>query len=148
MARSNAVLVPAVSNNNLPNQPQDMYIWPGIVLMAIVPQSGFVKNGVRYEVLSVDGDNQFELAAIHDDGARISDSFIVDKKEMGVELSPHTRPDVLLGTGAHNSWRCSLGADVQQTLHIAPPRPRFGTRATRLRCPGRGLRSAFASRRK
>ena len=83
MARSNAVLVPAASANNLPNQPQDMLIWQGIVLMAIVPQSGtLVKNGVRYEVLEV-GDNQFELVAIHDDGARASESFVVDKKELG-----------------------------------------------------------------
>ena len=83
MARSNAVLVPAASANNLPNQPQDMLIWQGIVLMAIVPQSGaLVKNGVRYEVLNV-GDNQFELVAIHDDGARTSESFVVDKKELG-----------------------------------------------------------------
>ena len=83
MARSNAVLVPATSANNLPNQPQDMLIWPGIVLMAMVPQSGaLVKNGVRYEVLNV-GDNQFELVAIHDDGARTSESFVVDQKELG-----------------------------------------------------------------
>ena len=83
MARSNAVLVPATSANNLPNRPQDMLIWPGIVLMAIVPQSGaLVKNGVRYEVLNV-GDNQFELVAIHDDGARTSESFLVDRKELG-----------------------------------------------------------------
>ena len=84
MARCNAVLVPAASANNLPNQPQDMRIWQGIVLMAIVPQSGaLVKNGVRYEVLNVEGDNQFELVAIHDDGARTSENFIVDKKELG-----------------------------------------------------------------
>ena len=48
--------------------------------MAIVSQSAsLVKNGVRYEVLDV-GDNQFELVAIHDDGARVSESFVVDKK--------------------------------------------------------------------
>ena len=60
-----------------------MHIWPGIVLMAIVPQStGLVKNGVRYEVLVAE-DARFELAAINDDGARTAASFIVDKKELG-----------------------------------------------------------------
>ena len=84
LARSNAVLVPAASANNLPNQPQDMYIWPGIVLMAIVSQStSLVKNGVRYKVLNVEGDNQFEVVAINDDGAHTSESFIVEQKELG-----------------------------------------------------------------
>ena len=83
LARSNAVLVPAMSENNLPNQPQDMFVWPGIYLMAIVPQSTtLVKNGVRYKVLDV-GDNKFELVAINDDDAHTATSFIVDKKELG-----------------------------------------------------------------
>ena len=76
------MIVPAVSTNSLPNQPQDMQIWIGIVLMAIVPQStALVKNGVRYKVLRVEGDNQFELVAINDDDAHTAASFIVDKKE-------------------------------------------------------------------
>ena len=84
LARSNAVLVSATSDNSLPNQPQDMFVWPGIVLMAIVPQStALVKNGVRYEVLNMEGDHHFELVAINDDGARTATSFIVDKKELG-----------------------------------------------------------------
>ena len=84
LARSNAVLVSATSDNSLPNQPQDMLIWQGIVLMAIVPQSTtLVKNGVRYEVLNMEGGNHFELVAINDDGARTATSFIVDKKELG-----------------------------------------------------------------
>ena len=73
-----------MSANNLPNQPQDMYIWPGIVLMAIVSQStSLVKNGMCYEVLAVEGKNQFEVVAINDDGAHTSERFIVDKKELG-----------------------------------------------------------------
>ena len=61
-----------------------MQIWQGIVLMAIVPQStALVKNGVRYEVLNVEGDNHFELVASNDDGARTATSFIVNKKELG-----------------------------------------------------------------
>ena len=84
LARSNAVIVPAVSANGLPNQPQDMQIWPGIVLMAIVQHSGaLVKNGVRYKVLAMDGDSKFELVAVNDDGAPIAESFIVDKTELG-----------------------------------------------------------------
>ena len=83
LARSNAVLVPAVSANSLPSQPQDLQIWQGIVLMAIVPQStALVKNGVRYKVLNV-GDTQFELVSINDDDEHTSASFIVDKKEIG-----------------------------------------------------------------
>ena len=66
-----------------------MHIWPGIVLMAIVPQSTtLVKNGVRYEVLRVEGDNQFELVAINDDGVHTATSFIVDKKELGSNFRP------------------------------------------------------------
>ena len=89
LARSNAVFVQAVTTNSLPNQPQDMHIWPGIVLMAIVPQrTTLVKNGVRYEVLRVEGDNQFELVAINDDGVHTATSFIVDKKELGSNFRP------------------------------------------------------------
>ena len=84
LARSNAVTKSATSDNSLPNQPQDMLIWQGIILMAIVPQStALVKNGVRYEVLNMEGGNHFELVAINDDGARTATSFIVDKKELG-----------------------------------------------------------------
>ena len=88
LARSTAVLVPAVDTNGLPNRPQDMNVWPGIVLMAIVPQStAIIKNGVRYEVL-VANDNQFELVTINDDGVRTAASFIVDKKELGSNFCP------------------------------------------------------------
>ena len=83
LTRSNAVLVPAMSANNLPNQPQDMFVWPGMDLMAVVPQStGLVKNGVRYKVLDV-CDNKFEIVAINDEDARTATSFVVDKKELG-----------------------------------------------------------------
>ena len=86
LARSTAVLVPAVDTNGLPNRPQDMNVWPGIVLMAIVPQStAIIKNGVRYEVL-VANDNQFELVAINDDGARTASSFIINKKQLGCQF--------------------------------------------------------------
>ena len=78
------MLVSATSDHSLPNQPQDMFVWPGIVLMAIVPQStALVKNGVRYEVLNMEGDHHFELVAINDDGARTATSFILEKKEIG-----------------------------------------------------------------
>ena len=83
LARSNAVLVQAVITNGSDNEPQDMFVWPGIVLMAIVPKStALVKNGVCYEVMRV-GDNQFELVSINDDGVHTAASFIVDKKELG-----------------------------------------------------------------
>ena len=82
------MLVQAVMTNSLPNQPQDMLVWPGIVLMAIVPQStALVKNGVRYEVV-VANDTQFDLVAINDDGVRTAASFIVDKKELGSNFRP------------------------------------------------------------
>ena len=75
--------------NGSDNEPQDMFVWPGIVLMAIVSQStALVKNGVRYEVLVVDGENHFEVVAINDDGVHTAASFIVDKKELGSNFRP------------------------------------------------------------
>ena len=83
------MLVQAVITNGSDNEPQHMLFWPGIVLMEIVPKStALVKNGRRYEVLRAEGDNQFELVSINDDGVHTAASFIVDKKELGSNFRP------------------------------------------------------------
>ena len=52
--------------------------------MAIVSQStSLVKHGVRYKVLTIEGNDKFEVVAINDDGAHMSESFIVEQRELG-----------------------------------------------------------------
>ena len=67
------------------NQPQDMHVWPGIVLMARTKSaSGFsttIKNGLRYQVMGLCGD-VFKLAAIDDDGILSDNVFEMSEAEL------------------------------------------------------------------
>ena len=92
LARSDSVLVPAVYGyKNDANQPQDMKVWEGIVLMArCKSKEKYLKNGVRYKVLEItdegDDDSMFELRQVKDQGELVGDSFIMDKKELGSKM--------------------------------------------------------------
>ena len=92
LARSDSVLVPAVyGDKNDANQPQDMKVWEGIVLMArCKSKEKYLKNGVRYKVLEItdegDDDPMFELRQVKDQGELVGDSFIMDKQDMGSKI--------------------------------------------------------------
>ena len=87
MGQTEAVFVPAPKAVcHEANKPQDMYVWPGIVLMARCKSADpKVTNGIRYLVSGVlDGD--FELAPIDDHDAATGASFRMDAAEMGVKM--------------------------------------------------------------
>ena len=79
------------------NQPQDMKIWEGIVLMARV--NGMLKikqtnggpfnlqNGRRYQVVSIavaedDAEPEFEMACINDKNEKVSETFMMSKQDL------------------------------------------------------------------
>ena len=92
LARSDSVLVPAVyGDKNDANQPQDMKVWEGIVLMARCGSNEkHLKNGVLYKVVAItdEGDEGhcFELCRVKDQGEEIGESFIMDKSELGSKM--------------------------------------------------------------
>ena len=100
LARSDAVFVPAVHAGTSwkdANQPQDMRVWEGIVLVARCgSKEKYLKNGVRYKVLAItaesDSDDdievshQFEMASVNDEGEQVGTSFVLTKEELGSKM--------------------------------------------------------------
>ena len=103
LARSNAVFVPAVKSCDRTehvkeaNQPQDMKVWEGIILIARYgsKEKQPLKNGVRYKVLAIseeedpDQENvlihKFEMIATDED-EQVGDSFFLSKEELGSKM--------------------------------------------------------------
>ena len=68
------------------NQPQNMYIWPGIVLMARTKGiDGKIRNGIRYKVLSM-GSGIFELAQVGDDNKVKGASFPMSEADLAAKM--------------------------------------------------------------
>ena len=68
------------------NRPQDMYLWPGITLVAKVPsEDRKLKNGFRYKVLDI-GELFIELSKLDKDDAESGDSFVLPKPEVASKL--------------------------------------------------------------
>lgn len=92
MARINYVEVPAnPDNSNEANQPQNMRIYTGIVLIArCKTKEKHLKNGVRYKVRAItDGDDDqhnFEMIAVTDDNQETGESFIMTTAELGNKM--------------------------------------------------------------
>ena len=85
MGQAEAVFVPAPKTVcHEANKPQDMYVWPGRVLME---QSGDPKvtNGIRYLVSGIP-DGEFELTPIDDNDKATGTSFRMDAAELGVKM--------------------------------------------------------------
>ena len=92
LARTESVFVPAVYGDKADaNQPQDMKVWKGIVLMARCgSKEKHLKNGVRYKVVAItdegDEDPYFELSRVKDEGEVVGESFLMDKMELGSKM--------------------------------------------------------------
>ena len=83
LAQPDAVLVKAPEQPSTDyNQPQDMHVWPGIVLMARTKADNkTIKNGQRYQVVGLCNE-EFKLAAIDDDGTLSDDVFPLSEAEL------------------------------------------------------------------
>ena len=83
------------------NQPQDMKIWEGIVLMARVKGTLKIKqpngspfnlqNGRRYQVVSIavaedDAEPEFEMACINDQDEQVSATFMMSKQDLATTM--------------------------------------------------------------
>jgi hypothetical protein len=97
MARSGAVLVlknPDKRSEHVKeaNQPQDMWIYKGIVLIArCKTREKHLKNGVRYKVREItdeeeDDQHNFEMIGVTDDDQEIGESFIMTAAELGNKM--------------------------------------------------------------
>jgi len=99
LARSDAVFVPAVHEGwKDANQPQDMKVWAGIVLIARCgSKEQNLKNGVRYKLLAItaesdsDDDEEaaspnFEMTAVDDEDKPLGTSFVLTIQELGSKM--------------------------------------------------------------
>jgi hypothetical protein len=96
LAPSSRVVVKAPDGNQRDaNQPQDMKIWEGIVLMARVNGTLKIKqpngspfnlqNGRRYQVVSIavtEDDLEFEMACVNDKNEKVSETFMMSKQDL------------------------------------------------------------------
>ena len=96
LAPSSRVVVKAPDGNQRDaNQPQDMKIWEGIVLMARVQGTLKIKqpkgspfnlqNGRRYQVVSIavtEDDSEFEMACVNDQDEFVSETFMMSKQDL------------------------------------------------------------------
>ena len=92
MARSNAIYVPAnPTSTSEANQPQDMQIYQGIVLIArCKSHEKGLKNGVRYKVKEItdedDDKHNFEMIAVTDENEETGESFIMTPEDLGSKM--------------------------------------------------------------
>ena len=96
MARSDSKFVPANPDKRAEhvkeaNQPQDMWIYEGIVLVARCKTNEKpLKNGVRYKVKAIaeedDDQNNFEMIAVTDDNQETGESFVMTTAELGNKM--------------------------------------------------------------
>ena len=100
LARLDAIFVPAVHDGTSwrdANQPQDMNVWEGIILVARCGSTEkFLKNGVRYKLLAIiaesdtedheAGSPNFEMTAVDDEGKPIGTSFVLTREELGSKM--------------------------------------------------------------
>lgn len=98
--RSDVVFVPAVCEcwSKDANQPQDMRVWVGIVLIARCgSKEKHLKNGVRYKLLAItttdsDSDDEdaaeplFEMTAVDDEDKPVGTSFMLSRQELGSKM--------------------------------------------------------------
>jgi len=96
LAPSSRVVVKAPDGNQRDaNQPQDMKIWEGIILMARVQGTLKIKqpkgspfnlqNGRRYQVVSIavtEDDSEFEMACVNDKDEFVSETFMMSKQDL------------------------------------------------------------------
>ena len=100
LARSDAIFVPAAHDGTSwkdANQPQDMKVWEGIVLVARCGSTEkFLKNGVRYKLLAIIAESdtedyeaasqKIEMTAVDDEDKPTGTSFELTREELGSKM--------------------------------------------------------------
>ena len=91
LARTESVFVPAACGDKADaNQPQDMKVWKGLVLMARCGSETHFRNSVRYKVVEItdegDAEPYFELSRVKDEGEVVGESFMMNKTELGSKM--------------------------------------------------------------
>ena len=98
LARSDAIFVPAVHEGwKDANQPQDMKVWAGIILIARCGSNEKnLKNGVRYNLLAITAESasddeeaaspNFEMTAVDDEDKPLGTSFMLTIQELGSKM--------------------------------------------------------------
>ena len=87
LAQVNSLFIPAAQNSSRDaNEPQDMHVWPGLVMMARC-KSGVssVKNGMRYKLLALEAD-RFTFAGVTDEGEELGQAFPLAMEEMATMM--------------------------------------------------------------
>ena len=86
--RAHAVFVPKPKDfpASESNQPQDMWLWPDIILMAKVASGDSLKNGLRYKVIGECGEDAFELIQLDKDDRETGKSFKQTNEEVATKL--------------------------------------------------------------
>ncbi len=69
------------------NKPQDMLLWPDIVLMAIVSSSDKqLKNGIRYKVLEIEEEEEVSVMRLDKDDEPEGEAFRMKRAEVAQRL--------------------------------------------------------------
>jgi hypothetical protein len=85
LAPADHVMIKAKGNLRAAKTPQDMLIWPGIVLMGAMTDNKQIKNGTRYKVLEISA-SSVNLAQINDKDKQVSELFELTQEEVGEKL--------------------------------------------------------------
>ena len=85
LAPADHVLIKAKAKLRAAKTPQDMLIWPGIVLMGAMTDNKQIKNGTLYKVLEISA-SSVNLAQINDKDKQVSEPFELTHEEVGEKL--------------------------------------------------------------
>ena len=78
-------LINVAPNPKAAKTPQNMRIWPGIVLLGSCTDKGHVKNAVRYKVLELNTDHA-SVILVDDEDVSVGNSFNLTFEEIGQKL--------------------------------------------------------------
>ena len=84
LAPASHTLIKVEPNPKATKTPQDMRIWPGIVLLGSCTDKINIKNAVRYKVLKLT--SEASLIRVDDEGKSLGDSFNLTFEEIGQKL--------------------------------------------------------------
>ena len=84
LAPPDAILVKATPNPKAASQPQDAYLWPGLILASATTDRRHLKNGLRYRIISLEQD--VSLERVNDEGEAKSEPFTMTREEVVRDL--------------------------------------------------------------
>lgn len=85
LAPADHVMIQAKANRRAAKTPQDMRIWPGIILMGALTDSKEIKNAMRYKVLDI-SPTSVKLAQVNDKDKEIGEPFELTQDAVGEKL--------------------------------------------------------------